>query len=63
MVTSFSIELLLTLLHIDFHQVFLIVWISRHLIACFDLLSPLIIVLLNINNDYKIILPVFLLLI
>jgi hypothetical protein len=44
-----SIKFIVSLILIDFYRIFLNGWILRYLIGSFYLLSPLIIILLNIN--------------
>lgn len=47
-----AIKLILTLILIRFHKPFLVWWSSRHIIASFYLLSPLIIILIQVSNNY-----------
>jgi len=61
MIIFISIELILTLILIRFYEILLNKSILRHLLASFYLLSPLIIILININLNCKITLSVFVL--
>ncbi|CAF0948730.1 unnamed protein product [Rotaria sordida] len=56
-----GIKLILSLILIRFHRPFLDVWILRHFIAAFYLLSPLIIILIQYPNYYNMTQPVFIL--
>ncbi|CAF4364973.1 unnamed protein product [Rotaria sp. Silwood2] len=56
-----GIKLIITLILIRFHRIFLKRWILRHFIAAFYLLSPLIIILIEISNYYDMTRSVFIL--